>query len=68
MDYGPAMEPRVTKTQYGAWLATTSRDTALRIGVVGATEIEARERFAASLTRWRELNEEAEPLSQNPAS
>lgn len=55
-----ALEPEVLKLHYGGWIATTGQDSGLRIGVVGASEDEARTLFAASLKRWKELSEQQE--------
>lgn len=52
-----ADEPRVLRTSYGDWLAISSRATSVRIGVVGASESEARALFSASLKRWQEIND-----------
>jgi hypothetical protein len=54
------LEPVIRETRRGEFLATTGIGTPLRIGVVGATEQEARERFSASLKRWREISESEE--------
>jgi hypothetical protein len=50
-------DPDIHELQYGGWLATTAPRTKIRIGVVGASEEEARARFRASLNRWKELSE-----------
>ncbi len=51
------LEPCLFKLHYGGWLATTGPTTKLRIGVVGASEGEARAQFSAALQRWKEINE-----------
>jgi hypothetical protein len=51
------LEPRLLRLHYGGWMALTGVETPVRIGVVGASEDEARASFAASVTRWRELGE-----------
>lgn len=50
-------EPELVQVNSGEWLATTSANSPLRIGVMGITENDARTLFHASLTRWREINE-----------
>jgi hypothetical protein len=47
------LEPRLIERRNGGWLAVTDDDSPVRIGVVGGTEAEARERFHEALTRWR---------------
>jgi hypothetical protein len=47
------LEPRLIERRNGGWLAVTDDDSPVRIGVVGDTEAEARERFHEALTRWR---------------
>jgi hypothetical protein len=47
------LEPRLIERRNGGWLAVTEDDSPVRIGVVGATEAEARERFREALARWR---------------
>jgi hypothetical protein len=47
------LEPRLIERRNGGWLAVTEDDSPVRIGVVGGTEAEARERFHEALTRWR---------------
>lgn len=44
----------------GGWLAYSSRDQTLRIGVTARTEGEAVERYQAAVAEWRS-NIEAEP-------
>lgn len=52
-----SLEPDLIQLQYGGWLATSGRQTKLRIGVIGKTRDEARDLFAAALRRWKELFE-----------
>jgi hypothetical protein len=47
------LEPRLIERRNGGWLAVTEDESPVRIGVVGGTEAEARERFHEALTRWR---------------
>jgi hypothetical protein len=51
------LEPRLIERRSGGWLAVTEDDSPVRIGVVGASEAEARERFHEALTRWRAVYE-----------
>ncbi len=47
------MEPHLIERRCGGWLAVTDDDSPVRVGVVGDTEDEARERFRDALARWR---------------
>jgi hypothetical protein len=47
------LEPRLIERRNGGWLAVTEDDSPVRVGVVGDTETEARERFREALARWR---------------
>lgn len=49
-----SISPDVTATPYG-WLATSPRESSLRIGVTGGSEAEARERFNGELAAWADL-------------
>lgn len=49
------LEPTITRTAYGSWLAASPHSSSLRIGVIGITEADARVRFEASLERCREI-------------
>ena len=51
-------EPEVKESAIG-WLAVTPRDHPYRIGVVGASEEEARRRFDSAFLAWDELHERA---------
>jgi hypothetical protein len=53
-DYLRHMEPELIARECGGWLALAPKGAAIRIGVTGATEIEAREKFSLSLDRWIE--------------
>ncbi len=53
-----ACEPDILQGQ-SCWLAVTPRDHPYRIGVMGASEEEARRRFGAALAAWSELHERA---------
>jgi hypothetical protein len=53
-DYLRHMTPELTARECGGWLAVAPKDAAIRIGVTGSTEKEARENFALSLDRWIE--------------
>lgn len=46
------LEPQLIERRNGGWLAVTDDDSPVRVGVVGDTEAEARERFRAALARW----------------
>jgi hypothetical protein len=48
-----ALEPRLIERRTGGWLAVSEDESPVRIGVVGATEAEARERFHDALAQWR---------------
>ncbi len=52
------LEPRLIERRNGGWLAVTDDDSPVRIGVVGDTEAEARERFHEALARWRAAYEQ----------
>lgn len=54
------MEPDVRELPYGGWLATSKTETALRIGVIGASEVDAKKLFDESVARWKELSEAQE--------
>jgi hypothetical protein len=47
------LEPRLIERRGGGWLAVTEDDSPVRIGVVGDTEADARERFNEALAQWR---------------
>jgi hypothetical protein len=53
-----ATEPRLIPTSYGRWLAISQPGSRLRIGVIGDTEEDARQRFAAEREAWRVLHEQ----------
>lgn len=46
-------EPDLIRRKCGGWLALTRRGDSLRIGVLGATEAEARRLYVESLEAWR---------------
>jgi len=50
----PFMEPKVSERSCGGWLATSPAGAALKIGVVGQSEADARERFIHSVDCWRQ--------------
>jgi hypothetical protein len=52
-----ATEPQLIPTAYGRWLAISQPGSRLRIGVLGETEEDARQRFAAEREAWRVLHE-----------
>lgn len=47
------LEPQLIERRGGGWLAVTDDDSPVRVGVVGDTEAEVRERFREALARWR---------------
>ena len=51
------IRPCLVERQCGGWLALSPPDAILRIGVVGDTEQEAREKFIAALMSWEEILE-----------
>jgi hypothetical protein len=55
-----AMNPVIRETPYG-WLATSEPDAPLPIGVVGATEEDARTRFRESVSAWARLRAQPDP-------
>jgi len=57
------LEPEVRRIPRGGFLATTRAWTRIRIGVVGATEAEARMLFADSLAKWKELSESEDAIT-----
>jgi hypothetical protein len=60
-----AAEPQLIPTAYGRWLAISQPGSRLRIGVLGETEEDARQRFAAEREAWRVLHErEDRPSSE----
>lgn len=46
--------PRMIRRKCGGWIALSSRDCWLKIGVVGKTESEARSKFQSSFSEWIE--------------
>lgn len=48
-------EPILTPRARGGWLAVSTPGAQLRLGVVGRDEQDARDVFAASVSRWAEL-------------
>jgi hypothetical protein len=48
------IEPKILPRECGGWLAITPRWSPIRIGVTGATEAAARDRFRAALAKWAE--------------
>lgn len=56
-------EPDVCEAAVG-WLAVTPRDHPYRIGVIGASEDEARRRFVAAFAAWQELHDRAEEVAE----
>lgn len=57
-----APEAKVIPTPYG-WLAVTADGTYPRIGVMGDTEREARDHYAASRAEWLALREQPAPAA-----
>jgi hypothetical protein len=51
-EYLREVRPDLTSMQCGGWLATSPRGVAIRIGIVGVSETDAREKFRESLARW----------------
>jgi hypothetical protein len=50
-----APEPRVLPARGGRFLAVSPPGAPLQIGVIGATEDEARLEYSAALDRWHEI-------------
>ena len=47
-----AGSPRLVQRKCGGWMALSSRDDRLRIGVTAATAEEASSRYVAALMEW----------------
>jgi hypothetical protein len=58
-----ATEPQLIPTTYGRWLAISQPGSQLRIGVLGDTEEDARQQFAAEREAWRLLHERGDQPS-----
>lgn len=58
------MSPSVIRTPT-AWLAISPRMAPINIAVIGATENEARRRFAESATAWALLHDAPDPAEQD---
>jgi hypothetical protein len=58
-----ATEPRLIPTSYGRWLAVSQPGSRLRIGVIGDTEEDALQRFAAEREAWRAIHEQQDQPS-----
>lgn len=54
-------EPRLVAREPGGWLALSPPNSTLRIGVVGTSKADAKERFAEAVAAWRILAELPEP-------
>lgn len=50
-----APPPRLLRMASGGWLAVSAADAPIRIGVIGLTPDDARERFANEAAAWRRL-------------
>lgn len=59
------LEPQLIERRTGGWLAVTEDDSPVRVGVVGATKDEARERFRQALARWRTAYERTLEIAAN---
>jgi hypothetical protein len=59
------LEPRLIERRVGGWLAVTDDDSPVRVGVVGTTEEEARERFREALARWWAAYERPDGVADN---
>ena len=55
-------KPDTKKRECGGWIATSGRWEKIKIGTTGATEEEARTRFAEAMRAWRVLLGLEEPL------
>lgn len=53
----PSIPTILIKRSCGGWLAVSVAAEPIKIGVTGATESEARDNYAATLRRWREILE-----------
>lgn len=49
------IQPELAKRVGKGWLATSPVGESLRIGVIGITELNAREKFTAAIERWAEI-------------
>lgn len=54
-EYLRQVRPNVVNMMCGGWLATSPREAAIRIGVVGISEADARTKFSESLGRWIDI-------------
>lgn len=50
-----AFPPRLVQRHCGGWLALSSRDDTLRIGVAGESEDAARSQYETTRAEWRAL-------------
>jgi hypothetical protein len=66
MGHGTA--PNLTQLRDRTWLATTPTVDRRRIGVVGATPVEAEMRLREALARWEEIAQLPEPEVRLPAA
>ena len=48
------IQPVIIKRDCGGWIATSPKRAILTIGVTGATEEDAREKFSEALKKWAE--------------
>jgi len=51
----PVICPNLIRRPHGDWLAASPQGASLCIGVIGATEREARDYFEATIARWFEI-------------
>ena len=58
MNKSLVIRPVLIERTRGGWLAVSQAGSELRIGVVGDTEKQARQRFADALKKWAKLLDE----------
>lgn len=47
-----SIDPILSERDRGGWLATSPKRAIIRIGVTGESELDARYKFKAALSRW----------------
>ena len=53
------IEPTLLPRQAGGWLAVSERSAPIRIGVIGLSQEDARDKFRAEAREWGALLDEA---------
>jgi len=64
-EYLRGVEPVVASLQCGGWLATSPLGVAIRIGVIGISEADARAKFGESLGRWIDILADGDAAASN---